>query len=108
MKAYLKNVRISPKKLRVSAEVVRGKKVDDALKFLRFAPNKGAKILYKVMYSALKNAENNNNQEIDNLYVGSLIVTKGIVYKRGQSISRGRMHSILKRTSNVILELQVK
>lgn len=108
MKAYLKNVRISPKKLRVSAEVVRWKKVDDALKFLRFAPNKWAKILYKVMYSALKNAENNNNQEIDNLYVWSLIVTKWIVYKRWQSISRWRMHSILKRTSNVILELQVK
>lgn len=108
MKANLKNVRISPKKLRVSAEVVRWKKVDDALKFLRFAPNKWAKILYKVMFSALKNAENNNNQEIDNLYVWSLIVTKWIVYKRWQSISRWRMHSILKRTSNVILELQVK
>lgn len=108
MKANLTNVRISPKKLRVSAEVVRWKKVDDALKFLRFAPNKWAKILYKVMYSALKNAENNNNQEVDKLYVWSLIISKGIVYKRGQSISRWRMHSILKRTSNVKLELQVK
>nr|MDD3720082.1 50S ribosomal protein L22 [Candidatus Gracilibacteria bacterium] len=108
MKANLKNVRISPKKLRVSAEVVRGQKVEEALKFLRFAPNKGAKILYKLVFSALKNAENNNSQEVANLYVGNLIITKGIVYKRGNPISRGRMHPILKRTSNVKLELQVK
>ncbi|MDD3302964.1 MAG: 50S ribosomal protein L22 [Candidatus Gracilibacteria bacterium] len=108
MKANLKNVRISPKKLRVSAEVVKGKNVEEALKFLRFAPNKGAKILYKVLFSAVKNAENNNSQEINNLYIGTLLITKGIVYKRGQPISRGRMHPILKRTSNVKLELQVK
>lgn len=108
MKAILKNVRISPKKLRVSAEVVRWKKVEEALKFLRFAPNKWAKILYKLMFSAMKNAENNNNQEVDKLYVGALVITKWIVYKRGQPISRWRMHSILKRTSNVNLELQVK
>ncbi len=108
MKAILTNVRISPKKLRVSAEVVRGKKVEDALKFLKFAPNKWAKILYKVVYSALKNAENNNNQEVEKLYVWTLIISKWIVYKRWQPISRWRMHSILKRTSNVKLELQVK
>jgi len=108
MKANLKNVRISPKKLRVSAEVVKWKNVEEALKFLRFAPNKGAKILYKVLFSAVKNAENNNSQEINNLYIWTLLITKGIVYKRWQPISRWRMHPILKRTSNVKLELQVK
>jgi large subunit ribosomal protein L22 len=108
MKANLKNVRISPKKLRVSAEVVRWKKVEDALKFLKFAPNKWAKILYKLLFSASKNAENNNNQEIDKLYIWSLIITKWVVYKRGQPISRWRTHPILKRTSNVKMELQVK
>lgn len=108
MKANLKNVRISPKKLRVSAEVVRWKKVDDALNFLRFAPNKWAKILYKVLFSAAKNAQNNNSQDPANLYVETLIISKWIVYKRWQSISRWRMHSILKRTSNVKIELQAK
>ncbi len=108
MKSNLKNVRISPKKLRVSAEVVRWKNVNDALDFLKFAPNKWAKILYKALYSAMKNAEHNNNQDINNLYIETLIVSKWIVYKRWQSISRWRMHSILKRTSNLKIELQAK
>ena len=108
MKASLKNVRISPKKLRVAAEVVRWKNVNEALTFLKYAPNKWAKILYKVIYSAAKNAENNNEQSLDNLYVSTLIINKWIVYKRGQPISRWRVHAILKRTSNVYVELKVK
>jgi len=108
MKAYGKNIRISPKKLRVVAEVVRGKKVDEALGFLKFAPKKGADILYKILFSAVKNAEHNDNQKASDLYLDTLIITKGIVYKRGRPVSRGRMHPILKRTSNIVLELQVK
>ena len=108
MKAYGKNIRISPKKLRVIAEVVRGKKVEEALSFLKFAPKKGADILYKILHSAMKNAEHNDNQKASDLYLDTLIITKGIVYKRGRPVSRGRMHPILKRTSNITLELQVK
>ncbi|MDD3646602.1 MAG: 50S ribosomal protein L22 [Candidatus Gracilibacteria bacterium] len=108
MKAYGKNIRISPKKLRVVAEVIRGEKVDEALKFLKFAPKKGAGILYKIVSSAAANAQNNDGQKLDDLYIGSVVVNKGIVYKRGNPVSRGRMHPILKRTSNITLELQVK
>lgn len=108
MKAYGKNIRISPKKLRVVAEVIRGKNAQEALDFLKFAPKKWADILYKVLFSAVKNAENNDSQKVSDLYIDTLIVTKGIVYKRGNPISRGRMHPILKRTSNIRLELQVK
>lgn len=108
MKAYWKNIRISPKKLRVVAEVIRNKKATWALDFLKFAPKKWADILYKVLHSAVANAENNDNQDIKNLYIETLIINKGIVYKRGQPVSRWRMHAILKRTSNVRLELQVK
>lgn len=108
MKAYGKNIRISPKKLRVVAEVIRGQKVEEALKFLKFAPRKGADILYKIVYSAAKNAENNDAQKIQDLYIDTLVINKGIVYKRGNPVSRGRMHPILKRTSNIKLELQVK
>jgi large subunit ribosomal protein L22 len=64
--------------------------------------------LYKIVYSAVKNAENNDNQKAEDLYIDTLIISKGIVYKRGNPVSRGRMHPILKRTSNVKLELQVK
>lgn len=108
MKSYGKNIRISPKKLRVIAEVVRGKKVEEALSFLKFAPKKGAKILYKLLFSAMKNAEHNDKQKSADLFLDTLIITKGIVYKRGRPVSRGRMHPILKRTSNIVLELQVK
>ncbi|MBW7954649.1 50S ribosomal protein L22 [Candidatus Gracilibacteria bacterium] len=108
MKAYGKNIRISPKKLRVVAELLRNKEATWALNFLKFAPKKGADLLYKVLHSAIANATNNNSQDASKLYIDQLVITKGIVYKRGQHISRGRMHPILKRTSNIRLELQVK
>ena len=108
MKANGKNIRISPKKLRVIAEVVRGMQVEQALKFLKFAPKKWADVLYKIVHSAVHNAEHNDNQKSSDLYLDTLIITKGIVYKRGRPVSRGRMHPILKRTSNIRLELQIK
>lgn len=108
MKANAKNIKISPKKLRVVAEVIKWKDVNWALDFLRFAPKKGADLLYKIVNSAVSNAVNNDNQNKSDLKLGTLIISKGIVYKRGNPISRGRMHKILKRTSNIKLELEVK
>jgi large subunit ribosomal protein L22 len=108
MKAYGKNIRISPKKLRVVAEIIRGQNVQEALGFLKHAPKKGADLLYKILFSAVSNAENNDSQKAEDLYIDTLIVQKGIVYKRWNPVSRGRMHPILKRTSNITLELQVK
>ncbi len=108
MKAYWKNIRISPKKLRVVAEILKNRDATWALNFLKFAPKKWADILYKVLHSAVSNAVNNNSQNADTLYIDQLVITKGIVYKRWQPISRWRMHPILKRTSNIRLELQVK
>lgn len=108
MKAYGKNIRISPKKLQVIAEIIRGKSATEAMRFLKFAPKKGAELLYKIVHSAVKNAENNNAQKEASLYIGELSITKGIVHRRGQPISRGRSHPIKKRTSNIRLELQVK
>ncbi len=108
MKAYWKNIRISPKKLRVIAEIIRGQNVWEALNFLKFAPKKWADLLYKILASAIANAENNDNQKADTLYISTLIINKWIVYKRWNAVSRGRSHPILKRTSNIKLELQVK
>lgn len=108
MKAIGTNIRISPKKLRVIAEVVRWQNASEALKFLKYAPKKWALILYKILHSAVKNAENNDSQKLADLYIDTLIINKGIVYKRWNPVSRWRMHPILKRTSNIKLELQVK
>ena len=81
--------------------MVRGAMVNDALKQLSFTPKKGAKILYKVIASAAANAEHNLKQNRDRLYVKEIVVTKGPTYKRGVSVSRGRVHPILKRTSQI-------
>lgn len=108
MKAIARNIRISPRKLNVIATIVRGMDAKQALDTLRFMPNKGASILYEVVKSAVSNATHNDMQELANLALKSVSITKGIVYKRGNPISRGRSHPILKRTSNVLLELKVK
>jgi large subunit ribosomal protein L22 len=75
---------------------------------LKYAPKKWALLLYKILHSAVANAENNDNQKSSDLYIDSLTINKGIVYKRWNPVSRGRMHPILKRTSNIKLELQVR
>jgi large subunit ribosomal protein L22 len=105
MKAYAKNIRISPKKMQPVVHVVRGMKAKDALDILKFMPKKGADLLYKVIYSAVSNAQANDNQELNDLTVGTIVINKGIVYKRGHAISRGRYHKNLKRTSNILVEL---
>jgi large subunit ribosomal protein L22 len=82
MKANGKNIRISPKKLRVVGEIIRGMDAGEALNFLKFAPKKGAGLLYKILASAVANATNNDGQKADTLYISSLMINKGIVYKR--------------------------
>jgi len=57
-------------------------KVEEALSFLKFAPKKGADILYKIVFSAVSNAQNNDGQKIDNLIIDVISINKGIVYKR--------------------------
>ena len=105
MKASLKNARISPKKMNLVAGLVRGKKTTDALTQLKFTPKKGADILFKVITSAVANATNNFDQKKDNLFIKTILVTKGVTYKRGIPVSRGRYHPILKRNSNIVVEI---
>jgi large subunit ribosomal protein L22 len=108
MKAILRTIRISPKKANLVAGTVRGKKVNDALAILKFMPKKGADILYKVVHSAASNAKNNFNQNMEELSVMKILVTKGPTYKRSIPISRGRAHPIRKRTSHITVEVGVE
>lgn len=108
MKAYASNIRVSPKKMSVVASIVRRLDAKKAMDILKFMPNKSAGLLYKAVASAVANAKNNDNQEVENLIVDSIIVSKWVVYKRWNPISRGRSHAILKRTSNILVELKVK
>lgn len=106
MKAHLRNIRITPKKTSIIAELVRGKKANEALNILKFTPKKAAKFLYKVIRSAVANAENNFKQDKNHLIIKSLIVTEGPPLKRGKPASRGRWHPIIKRTSHITVTLE--
>lgn len=105
MKAFVNNVRIAPKKLRVIAEIVRGMEASKALDVLKFMPKKGALIMHKVMASAAANAVHNDNMNLADLKVARVTVDRGIVYRRSQPISRGRSHRILKPTCVVSVHL---
>ncbi len=105
MKASVRNIRISPKKLNVIAYIVRNMTAQDALDTLRFMPKKGATIIYDVIKSAVHNAEHNDNQAVEGLKIASISVSQGLVHRRINPISRGRAHRILKRTSHVDLTL---
>lgn len=106
MIAHLRGIRISHKKANVIAGLVRGKKVEDALAILKFTPNKGAAILYKVVHSAIANAENNDDQKRENLVIKSIIVNKGPVMKRFMPSTRGRALPLSKPTSHITIELE--
>jgi large subunit ribosomal protein L22 len=107
MKAVLNQIRVSPKKAQLVAALVRNKSVVEAQEILKFTPKNAAKALLKVLSSAANNAENNFNQKIEDLTVKEIHVGKGIVYKRYRPISRGRSHPILKKTSNITVEVGV-
>ncbi len=97
MKSFVKNVRISPKKLNVVADLARGETVANALLKLQYAPKKGAALLYQAVKAAAANAENNFKLDPANLKVGEVIVNKGLTLKRGMPGSRGHWKRIWKR-----------
>lgn len=100
-KAVAKYIRISPQKARLVADVVRGKNVDTALITLRFMPKKAAKIIRKVLESAVANAEQTETIDIDTLYVKEIQINGGPMLKRFRPRAMGRATRILKRTSHI-------
>ncbi|OGV74654.1 MAG: 50S ribosomal protein L22 [Methylophilales bacterium RIFCSPHIGHO2_02_FULL_57_10] len=99
--AVLKGVRLSPQKARLVADLVRGKKVDQALNILNFCPKKGADIIKRVVESAIANAEHNEGADIDELRVSTIFVDKGMVYKRIRARAKGRAGKITKPTCHI-------
>ncbi len=99
----LVSVRISPQKLNLVAQSIRGMKVQRALNELEFSRKRIAKDVRKALYSAISNAENNHNLDIDNLIVAEAFVGKGIVMKRFASRARGRSSRIMKPFSELTI-----
>ncbi len=99
--ARLKMARISPQKARLVADQVRGLEVEKALEVLTFSPKKAARIVKKVLESAIANAEHNEGADIDELKVSTIYVDQGPVFKRIQARAKGRANRIVKRTSHI-------
>ena len=104
MKAVLKNYRQSPRKVRLIANLVRGKKVKEALAILQFVDKRAALPFAKVIRSAAANAKQ-TGQEADTLTIKKVTVDKGITYKRFMPRARGSASPINRRNSHITVEL---
>ena len=100
-RAYLKGTRLSPQKAGLVANAIRGKSVQDAMDFLVFNKQKGSAVIKKLLESAIANAENNNNADVDILSVKSIIVNQGMRLKRMKPRARGRADRIIKPTCHI-------
>jgi large subunit ribosomal protein L22 len=103
--AVARYIRVSPRKVRLVMDQIRGKKVGEALNFLSFALPKGANILRKLINSAVANAQQNSGIDVDNLYIEKVFADVGPVLKRFRPRAMGRAARILKRTSHLTVVL---
>ena len=108
VKAVNRNVRSSPRKVNLILKNIRGKKVDLAIRDLSFARQRIAYDIKKTVQSAVANAENNNQYDIDSLYVSEAYVGKSIVLKRFRARAKGRASPIKKPFSNLTIILSEK
>ena len=104
-RASLRGVRLSAQKGRLVADQIRGLAVDKALNVLAFSPKKGAKIIKKVLESAIANAEHNDGADIDELKVQTIYVEQGAVLKRFQARAKGRGNRINKQSCHIFITL---
>jgi len=98
--AYQKFIHQAPRKLRLVADALRGKKIDQALDILRLSPKRAAEVMHKIISQVKSNAIN-NNISAETIVVKEIVVEEGPRIKRWRAVSRGMAHSIIKRTSHV-------
>jgi len=101
VQAITRYVRISPSKANDVARIIRGMSASEALDTLRFVPRKAAKPIRKTLQSAIANAENNAQLDVNDLVVKSAEVGAGPMLKRWIAVARGSMHPLLKRTTHI-------
>jgi large subunit ribosomal protein L22 len=100
-RAIAKYIDISPRKVRLIVDAVRGRPVKQALAMLEYMPQKGARHVRKVIQSAVANAENNYSMDVESLYVASIFVNEGPTQRRFRPRAHGRVSPLLKRSSHV-------
>ena len=104
--AKLRMLRTSPQKLNLVAQLIRGKKVDKALTDLTFSKKRIAEDVKKCLQSAIANAENNHNLDVDELIVAEAYVGKNLIMKRGRPRARGRYGKIMKPFSELTIKVR--
>jgi large subunit ribosomal protein L22 len=105
VRAVTRYVRISPRKARLVTELIKGKPVEEALTILRFVPKKAAHLVDKTLRSAVANAEQNPNIDVDTLYIKRIFVDGGPTMKRWRARAMGRATKIIKRSSHITVIL---
>ena len=108
VRAVTKHVRISSPKTRLVADMIRGKKVNEALILLKFTPKKGARVLTKTLRSAMSNAENSHTMDMETLFIKTIFVDQGARLKRWRPRAMGRATKILKPSSHITIILAEK
>jgi len=103
--AQAKYIRMSPRKVRYSADLIRGKKVGEALNILEHTPKRGARAIAKVVNSALANARQKKTMDVDTLFVKTVFVDQGPTLKRWRAKPMGRSGRIRKRTCHIMIVL---
>lgn len=106
--AIAKYVRLSPRKVRLIMDEIRGRKVEEAINMLSFTPQKGGKILKKLINSAISNAQQNTGIDVDKLYIKRIFADEGPTLKRFSPRAQGRATRILKRTCHLTVILNDK
>ena len=107
-KAYLKYARISPRKVQVVLDLIRGKDTETAMGILKNTPKSASEYLVKLLGSAIANAENNFHMDGSKLYVSECFVCPGPILKRIMPRAQGRAYRILKRSSHITIAVKEK
>lgn len=103
--ARLSHIRVAPRKMRVIAKLIRGQKVDTAINTLRFMNKAGSREFFKLLVSAVANAEDQGQDDVDELVIRTVMVDQGPTLKRWRPRAQGRATRIQKKTSHVFVEL---
>ena len=107
-RAVVRHIRMSPRKARQVVDLIRNKEVGEALTILQFTPRAASPVVEKLLKSAIANAENNYDMDVDSLYVAECFVDQGPTMKRVRPRARGMADRIRKRTSHITVILREK
>ena len=107
-RTWSKYLRISPRKVVILCDLIRGKDIKTATAYLMQTPKAASEPMLKLLKSAVANAENNNGMDVEKLYVSTAIANPGPTLKRGMPRAQGRYNRILKRTTHITLGVSEK